>query len=65
MDNVTEAVVFTVTNRIAGYAHVTLHGTYTGPATVDDVKKKFYHSYFGGRGAWCHDGEFGCVVHTD
>lgn len=61
----TEAIEFIVEHHIAGYAHVTINGTYTGPATVEDVKQKFYHSYFGGRDAWCRDGKFGCVVHTD
>lgn len=29
------------------------------------VKKRFYHSYFGGRGAWVNGGRFGCTIHTD
>lgn len=61
----TEEIEFIVEHRSPGYAHVTISGTYTGPATVDDVKDKFYHDYFGGRDAWCRDGKFGCVVHTD
>jgi hypothetical protein len=60
-----EEITFTVQNREHGYAHVRVNGTYTGPATVDDVRKRFYHDYFGGRDAWCRDGRFGAVIHTD
>lgn len=58
-------IKFTVEHREHGYAHARISGTYTGPATVEDVKKKFYHYYFGGRDAWCRDGKFGAVIHTD
>lgn len=60
-----DAPVFTVLQRRAGYAHETLTGTYTGKATADDVCKKFYHPFFGGREAWARDGKFSVVVHTD
>jgi hypothetical protein len=60
-----DEVKFEVVDRFPGYAHVRIYGTYTGPATVEDVKKRFYHSYFGGRDPWCSDGRFGVVVHTD
>lgn len=60
-----QAVEFTVSQRLGGYAHVTLYGTYTGPASVKDVEQRFYHPYFGGREAWVKDGQWGCVVHTD
>lgn len=60
-----EPVEFTVTARMGGYAHVTLYGTYTGPATVEDVRKRFYHDFFGGRDEWVRDGHFGVTVHTD
>jgi hypothetical protein len=64
---VTEAVAFTVTRRIAGYAHEKIEGTYTGTATVEMVKEKFYDPYFGGRDAWIDPAtkRFGCIVHTD
>jgi hypothetical protein len=61
----TDEITFTVERSEPGYNHVCLHGTYTGPATVEDVKKRFYHEYFGGREAWCRDGRFGCVYHID
>ena len=60
-----EEIKFTVESSQCGYAHTRISGTYTGPATVKDVEKRFYHSYFGGRDAWCRDGRFGVVVHTD
>lgn len=60
-----EPIVFTVTGTEHGHAHDRISGTYTGPATVQAVKDRFYHDYFGGRDAWCRDGRWGCVVHTD
>lgn len=60
-----DEVIFNVTDTQPGYAHTRISGTYTGPATVEAVKKRFFHSYFGGRDAWCRDGKFGVVVHTD
>lgn len=60
-----DEITFNVEHRESGYANVRVSGTYTGPATVEDVKKRFYHSYFGGRDAWCRDGRFGAVIHTD
>lgn len=54
-----------VTSRSAGYAHVQLYGDCSPDVTVDDIRKRFYHSYFGGRGEWVKDGKFGVIVHTD
>ena len=58
-------VAFTVEHREPGYKNSRISGTYIGSATVEDVKKQFFHSYFGGREAWIKDGRFGCVVHLD
>ncbi len=54
-----------VTARSAGYAHVAVRGDCSPDITVEDVKKRFYHWYFGGRDAWVRDGRFGCTIHTD
>jgi len=51
--------------REAGYAQVTLYGSCDADVTVEDVKERFYHPYFGGRDAWVKDGRFGVVCHTD
>lgn len=56
---------FTITDRQPGYAHVRIQGTCAADATVEEVRKAFYHDYFGGRDAWVSDGRFGVVVHTD
>jgi len=54
-----------VTSREPGYNHVRLTGT-CGPAvTVEDIMRRFYHEYFGGRDAWVDSGRWGCVVHID
>jgi hypothetical protein len=60
-----DEITFEVINREPGYNNVSISGTYTGPATEQHVKDRFYHSYFGGREAWCKDGKWGCVVHID
>lgn len=57
--------VMEVTNREPGYAHTRVQGTCSPDVTVEDVKRRFYHGYFGGRDAWVRDGKFGCVIHTD
>lgn len=55
-----------VTGRASGYAHVRLWGTCGPDVTREDIEKRFYHSYFGGREARVHkDGTWSCVVHTD
>lgn len=54
-----------VENRGNGYNHCTVSGVCSPDVTVDDVKKRFYHDYFGGRGAWVKDGRFGATIHTD
>lgn len=54
-----------VTGSHPGHAHTTLYGTCSSNVTVDDIKRKFYHSYFGGRDAWVRDGQWGAVRHDD
>ena len=56
---------FEVTQRSHGYAHVMVSGSCPPDATVEEVKERFYHWYFGGRDAWVEDGRFGCTIHTD
>lgn len=60
-----DPVTFILDRSEPGHNHARLTGTYTGPATVADVEKRFFHAYFGGREAWVKDGRFGCVVHLD
>lgn len=54
-----------VTNRRPGYAHTQLWGKCSPEVTVEDIEKKFYHPYFGGRGAWVRNGEWGAIRHDD
>lgn len=56
---------FDVTDRYPGYNQVTVQGVCPADATVEEVKERFYHEYFGGREAWVKDGRFGCVIYTD
>ena len=65
MTDESQEKVIVATQRTAGHAHTRLAGTYTGPVTVQDIMDKFYHTYFGGRGAWCRDGQWGCIRHDD
>jgi hypothetical protein len=59
------ALSFEVTDRSFGYNNTTVRGTCPDDATVQEVKDRFYHEYFGGRDAWVRDGKFGCTIHTD
>ena len=59
------ALSFKVTDRTFGYNSTTVQGTCPADATVQEVKDRFYHDYFGGRDAWVKDGRFGCTIHTD
>lgn len=59
------ALSFEVTSRSHGYNHTSVTGTCPADATVDEVKARFYHEYFGGRDAWVRDGRFGCTIHRD
>lgn len=54
-----------VTDRSNGHNNVSVSGVCSPDVTVEDVKKRFYHFYFGGREAWVKDGRFGCTIHTD
>lgn len=59
------ALSFEVTSRSYGYNNETVGGTCPLDATVEEVKERFYHWYFGGRNAWVKDGRFGCTIHLD
>ncbi|MER8532075.1 hypothetical protein NKH61_05390 [Mesorhizobium sp. M1005] len=59
------ALAFEVTERSFGYNNTTVQGTCPQDATVKEVEDRFYHEYFGGRGAWVKDGRFGCTIHND
>lgn len=59
------ALSFEVADRTFGYNTTTVQGTCPADATVDEVKSRFYHDYFGGRDAWVKDGRFGCTIHND
>lgn len=52
-----------VTGRSEGYNHTVVWGICSPDVTVEDVKKRFYHDYFGGRQAWVKDGKFGATIH--
>ncbi len=54
-----------VEHRSNGYNNCTVSGVCSPDVTVEDVEKRFYHWYFGGRNAWVKDGRFGCTIHTD
>lgn len=55
-----------VTHRSGGYAHVRLSGVCDLDVTAEDVRKRFYHPYFGGRDAGVDGkGKFWVTVHTD
>lgn len=56
----------TVTGRQGGYAHEKLWGTCSPDVTVEEIRARFYHEYFGGRDAQVDgNGNWSCVVHTD
>lgn len=59
------ALSFKVTGRTEGYGHTRVQGDCPHDATVEEVKARFYHDYFGGREAWVENGRFGCVIHQD
>lgn len=40
-------------------------GTCGPDVTVADIKKRYYDSYLGGRGAWVANGKWGAIEHTD
>jgi hypothetical protein len=48
-----------------GYAHTKMGGTCGPDVTVEDIEKRFYHDYFGGRGAWVRAGQWGAIRHDD
>jgi hypothetical protein len=58
-------IEFTVAAVEFGHNWVYRVGTYTGDATVEDVKDRFYHPTFGGRDAFCEDGKWSAVEQID
>jgi len=46
------------------YNHKNYSGTCGKSVTVEDIKKRFYHPYFGGRDAKVHNGTFTATEHT-
>lgn len=54
-----------VEHRSSGYAHVNVSGRCGPDVTVEDIERRFYHPYFGGRGASVRDGRFYVTIHTD
>ena len=54
-----------VKDRSPGYAQTVISGICSPDVTVEDVKKRFYHSYFGGARPWVNNGRFGCTIFTD
>lgn len=57
--------LITVTRTTPGYAHVLVEGACGPDVTVEDIKEKFYHEYFGGREAQVSNGRFSAVRHVD
>ena len=54
-----------VTKSYPGYKHTQIYGECGKDVTVEDIKKQYYHPYFGGRNAWISDGKFGVIMHDD
>ena len=48
-----------------GYAHTEREGVCGRDVTVEDVKKMFYHSLFGGRDARVSNGQWRATTHDD
>jgi len=60
------ATVFHVDQTVHGYNHDIVYGHYEGDdPSIEEVEKKFYHSYFGGRGPWVDPvtKKFGVTIH--
>ncbi len=51
--------------RTPGWNHIEYRGTCGPDVTVQDIKDKFYHPFFGGRGARVGNGKWFAVRHTD
>jgi hypothetical protein len=48
-----------------GYAHIYRAGRCGRKVTVEDIQRRFYDPYFGGREARVQDGHWSAVAHTD
>jgi hypothetical protein len=69
-DDVGKEDRFTETRVVHGWNHTTTYGVCAGDVTADELRQKYYHSYFGGRAASLRmrpDGkqDFSVVTHTD
>lgn len=54
-----------VTRCVPGYANTRFEGRCSDDVTVEDIKEKFYHPHFGGRGAFVSNGSFQAIRHDD
>lgn len=48
-----------------GYAHTYRSGRCGPKVTVEDIQRRFYHEYFGGREARVENGRWSCIEHVD
>lgn len=56
---------YTITSSMRGYKCHTIKGSFVGSMTAENVRKEFYHEFFGGSEAWVRGNEFGCIVYDD
>ena len=54
-----------VTRTMPGYHHTDYEGECGPDVTIDDIKKKFYSPYFGGRNARVCNGKWSATRHDD
>ena len=54
-----------VESRTPGYKHTVFTGTCGKDVTMEDIKNKFYHPYFGGRNAQVSNGTWRATSHDD
>lgn len=64
-DTIEDRKFIRVTKLTPGHAHTDYEGECGPDVTVDDIKNKFYHPYFGGRGAWVGNGRWKATSHDD
>jgi hypothetical protein len=60
-----EITEITVTHQTPGYAHTRIEGRCPLGTTVQQIRDKFYHSYFGGRAASVNGTYFSVIRHDD
>ena len=61
----TEDKEIKVLKQTPGYKHTKYEGTCGPKVTKDDIEKRFYHPYFGGRDAWVLNGRWRAIRHND